>query len=126
MDAALRVFSTSANTRIHTFLSHACLIQRAFGAGHAFRSTVRWASNVVREARAYRLVVDILASAVRTTWRWIAWVLHFFFFQHAVAVWITNVAVDAYTFRNMIDHLTIGVRSAQTRTRVLAFIHDTC
>ena len=38
---------------------------------------------------------------------------------------ITNVARDADTDRNMVPHITLGVDSTQTRTRILTFARET-
>lgn len=65
-------------TRIFTFLSKTSLVQRTLRTNDALWSTIWRSTDIVRDTRAYGMVVHHSTNAVRPTRWWLTWIDRFF------------------------------------------------
>lgn len=70
--STIRIHAARARTRIFAPLIDARSIRAAVGADYAFRSARRWATDIIRLAGAYRVIINDATVAVRSTGGWLA------------------------------------------------------
>lgn len=64
--------AAGTGTWVYTTQIHACPVLGAFGANRALGTTGGRSTNVIGNARADRMAVNLATLAVRTTRRWLA------------------------------------------------------
>lgn len=122
---AAGIQAASARARIHTALVHARLVQIALGAGRALRPAGGRHSDVVGQARAHRMLVDVATLAVRSARRRLARIgVHRrldadLMAAHRRAAGETG---QAAAVRRMVGHMALGIGGAHADARIVALL----
>ncbi len=76
-DLAPSIQTASARTRVRALLLYAGFVLRTLRADHALWATSRRSADIIRLARADRVIVHLATLTVRSAWRWDARILRF-------------------------------------------------
>lgn len=68
----LRCYTACSYTWVSTFLVCTCFSTNAIRTNYTLRSACRWLSNISRNARAYRLLINFPTLTIRSTRRRVA------------------------------------------------------
>lgn len=124
---ALRCKTAGSWAWIDTLTAHTCSVAIAVSTSGALRTASLFVgvSGVVGDAGAFAVV----AIGVRTTWRWVAWIVGTWSFGNwwntsTLDECVTLVAFIACTYWQMVEHVALSLETTRAWARVSTLLMD--